>query len=107
MVGDIARLGAERDTIIAALAVPRELLADSDFVREFDAAIAMGAAWLEIDLLRERKILARDKVSATLAGLRNKSGWDRVDRGKGSGKANQQTALSDLEQVIHRVGKRR
>lgn len=103
-----ARLGGERETIIVAFRVPRELLSNSDFVREFDDELSRGAAWLELDMLKERRALANDgKVSATLAGMRNWKGWDRADRKKGDAKANQQGALSDLEQIIHRVGRRR
>ena len=99
-------MGTDRETIVVALRVPRELLSNPAFVLAFDDAVGYGKAWLEIDMLKELRALARSgKVHANLAALRHFKKWG--DRNIDPGKVNHQAAFSDLEQVIKKVGRRR
>lgn len=103
-----ARLGAERETILTALGVDQKRLQDAGFVTRLQQEIARGAALLEIDLLAERKRLGaggRGKVSAVLAGLRQKLGWDKPDSAKSrhATRPDAEAAVAELEKVLQRA----
>lgn len=103
-----ARLGADRDTILTALGLDFGRLQDVTFAGRLAREMARGAAMLQIDLLAERDRLGkRGKVSAVLAGLRNKSGWDRPDSAaRASARPDGEAAVAELEKILSRVRER-
>lgn len=103
-----ARLGGERDTILTALGVDPNLLQDPSFVLQLQQELARGEALFQLDLLAERRRLARGgdgKVSAVLAGLREKLSWDRPDAAKSrkGQRPDSEAAVAELERVIQRT----
>lgn len=100
----LARLGVERDTIVIAQRIPRELLADTAFIVAFDEAIAYGKAWLEVDMLEAQRSLVRDgKVSANLARLRHFKQWGQRAETGDPKKADQQRAVADVVAIIGKL----
>jgi hypothetical protein len=103
-VEDLARIGTKRETIITLLRIPREVLANGEFSREFDIAIEQGTAQLEVDLLTAQHRLALlGKVSANIAMLKQFKGWGNRDSQPDARRGDQQKASSDLDDFIGKL----
>jgi len=101
-----ARYGAERDTILNALGIDARLLGDADFLARLQAEMTRGAALMAIDLLEQRDILGKKgKVSAVLAGLREKLHWERPDSAaaRASSRPDVESAVAEIEKTLARI----
>jgi hypothetical protein len=103
-----ARLGAKRETILTALGVGPEKLADPEVLARLQQELDRGRALLEIDVLEQVAGLRTGKglgsVNATIASLREIHGWDRPDsaRVKDKQRPDREAAVAGIERLLRR-----
>jgi len=107
MVRQHARRGADRETIVAAMGIAPERLADPDVLDRLQREMARGAALHKLDLLADVERLRKGgdgSVNATIASLRQALGWDRPDSGKSRDrqKPDDEAAVAELERTLRR-----
>ena len=103
-----ARLGSDRETIVAALGFGPEQLRHPDVIARLQQEMDRGAAQHKLDLLGDIDKLRKGgegSVNATIASLREKWGWDRQDSAKNRERArpDAESAVAELERVLRRA----
>jgi hypothetical protein len=102
-----AALGGDRDTIVVALGISPEQLADPAVLERLQQELARGSAQHQLNLLENIERLrngGKGSINATLAGLRHAAGWDQKESGKArdSRPPDNESAIAELERVLRR-----
>jgi len=103
-----ARLGADRDLIVAAMGLAPAALRNPAVLEQLQAEIARGYALHKIDLLADAQRLRKGgdgSVNAVLASLRQALGWNNPESGKGrdAQRPDNEAAVAELERMLRRV----
>lgn len=106
-VREYARLGADKELIMAAIGVAPEVLREPDTLTRFSREVARGEALHQIDLLRDVRRVRNGgpgKVNAVLASLRQKLHWNRPDSSatQASAKPDTDVAVAEIQKMLKR-----
>jgi len=102
-----ARLGADRDLIVAALGITADQLRDPGVIARLQEELARGGALHRMDLLVDVQRLRKGgdgKVNAVLASLKQASGWSKNDSAKGAGgqRPDTESAVAEIQRMLGR-----
>jgi hypothetical protein len=101
-----ARLGADKATIITALAIDKAEFNDAEFANGFEEELRRGEALHKIDLLEDHKRIRRGgdgSVNAIHKGLQQIAGWGGRDSGKGNKRPDDDAAIAEASSVLERL----
>ena len=104
-----ARLGADRDLIVASMGIQPDQLRDPDVIARLAEEVARGEALHRIDLLEDVQRIRNGgpgKVNAVLASLKQSLGWNKPDAGKGgeAQRPDSEAAVAEIQRMLRRFG---